>query len=474
MGDGRRTRARERAAKSPALLAGLFLHRRAALGRRLRRPLLVPLALAGYRRERVTEISFPVAAAMMEGGFLGVVAAKIFEVQPAVLALISAAPMFGNLSSFVWARLANGRRKVPFILGLQISFAALVAAVAFLPVTPLGTALLVAALIAARLVFGGILTLRSLVWSLNYPREVRGRVTARLAMLTTGTLALTSAIGGALLDADPERFRMLYVGGAAMAGVGVLAFSRVPVLGEARHRVRERADGRRATRERSVRRRRRLLGLLRSDPLYARYQAWQFLLGVSNMMIEAPLIYLVSVQLQLSYTQAIGVTQVLPLGLAVLTIPLWASYLDRVHIAEFRSRHSWLFAFSLLLLWGGAALHSLALIAAARAVLGLARGGGMLAWYLGHNDFADSERMGLYMGVHVTLTGLRGAVAPFVGMLLYVGWSATTLPGTGVTLPGFEGVGTWLMLAASLLSSVAAFGYLGLHRRIRLLDAVRR
>lgn len=474
MGRDWRIRALERAAQSPALLAGLFLGRRAAFGQWLRRPALVPRALEGYRRERITEISFPVAAAMMEGGFIGVVAAKIFEVRPVVLALISAAPMFGNLSSFMWARLANGRRKLPFIIGLQISFVALVAGIAFLPVTPLGTALLVTALIAARLVLGGIVTLRSLVWSLNYPRDVRGRVTSKLIMLTTGTLALTSALGGALLDADPGRFRALYVLSAVIAGVGILAFSRVPVLGEARQRVRERADSRRASRERSARRRRRLLGLLRSDPLYARYQAWQFLLGVSNMMIEAPLIYLVTVQLQLGYTQAIGVTQVLPLGLSVLTIPLWASYLDRVHITRFRSRHSWLFALSLLLLWGGAALPSLPLIAAARMVLGLARGGGMLAWQLGHNDFADSERIGLYMGVHVTLTGLRGAVAPFAGMLLYVGWSSIEVLGTGLTVPGFEGIGAWLMLASSLLSSIAALGYLSLHRRISLLGRASR
>ena len=94
-----------------------------------------------------------------------------------------------------------------------------------------------------------------------------------------------------------------------------------------------------------------------------------------------------------------------------MTIPLWGNYLDRVHIVEFRSRHSWWFATSQLALWYGALTGSLLWVGVSRVVLGLARGGGMIAWQLGHNDFADQERVGVYMGIHVTLTGLRGVFA---------------------------------------------------------------
>ena len=52
--------------------------------------------------------------------------------------------------------------------------------------------------------------------------------------------------------------------------------------------------------------------LLRGDPMFARYQGCQFLLGVSNMMIEAPLIYLVSRELQASYTTSIALTLAIP------------------------------------------------------------------------------------------------------------------------------------------------------------------
>ena len=45
-----------------------------------------------------------------------------------------------------------------------------------------------------------------------------------------------------------------------------------------------------------------------------------------------------------------------------------------------------------------------------------------MAWQLGHNDFARQDQLAAYMGLHVTLTGLRGSIAPFLGIILYAGW----------------------------------------------------
>jgi hypothetical protein len=67
------------------------------------------------------------------------------------------------------------------------------------------------------------------------------------------------------------------------------------------------------------------------------------------------------------------------------------------------------FTGTLALLWVGAVL------------LGAAQAGANLGWNLGHNDFASLGRAQHYMGVHVTLTGLRGGVAPPIGVLAYMG-----------------------------------------------------
>jgi hypothetical protein len=261
---------------------------------------------------------------------------------------------------------------------------------------------------------------------------------------------------------------VVYAAGAIIATLGVLTFSRVPLLGEeaqlARERDHARGGRRAAAREAGLR---AALSLLRRDPLFARYQTCQSVLGAANMMTEGPLIYLVSRQLQAPYTTSIALTMAIPLVLSMLTLPFWAAYLDRVHISEFRARHSWIWVAALGLTWAGAALESLWLVGMGRVVLGFGRGGGSLAWQIGHNDFASPGNAALYMGIHVTLTGIRGAVAPFLGMALYVGWSGATLPGLGLELPGFAGIGPGTFLAATLASVAATLGFARLHRDMR-------
>jgi MFS family permease len=400
----------------------------------------------------------------MEGGFVGVIADKVYHVHPGVLALVTAAPMFGLLSSFVWAQLALGRRKVPFTTALMCLFVGAAAAVAMLPRGPIGGWLLVASMIAARLLLGGIITIRSLVWTFNYPREARARVTSRLQFVTIAAMTTTSLAGGVFLDAHPEGFRYVYGIGAVLAALGVLSFSRVRIIDEPAQLARERTA---PTEPRTVAA--PLVSawrVLRDDLIYARYQACQFLIGVSNMMIEAPLIYLVSHQLQASYTISIAITLAIPLGFSLLTLPLWAAYLDRVHISEFRARHSWVWVLAQAVTWFGAIHGSLLWIGLGRVLLGMGRGGGALAWQLGHNDFARPENVGLYMGVHVTLTGVRGAFAPFLGMALYVGWTAAELPVSGLRLPGFEGLGGHLIGLACLTGILGTLGYWRLHRLV--------
>ena len=185
------------------------------------------------------------------------------------------------------------------------------------------------------------------------------------------------------------------------------------VQGELRHRVLERQgdsndDGRNG-----------FIQILRTDRKYARYQLHQFTSGVAAMMLEPALVYLVSKQLGASYIVSIGIIMIIPFAMNLITLPLWGRYLDRVHVAEFRARQNAMWVLGVLIMFWGALTGSLAWIAAGRLVNGIVNGGGSLAWQLGHNDFAPRDQLAAYMGIHVTLTGVRGAFAPFLGMALY-------------------------------------------------------
>ena len=426
-----------------------------ALAAALRRPPIEADALASFRRERAADATLPICYALMEGGFVGVIADKVYHAHPAWIAFATAAPMFANLSSVWWARLAERVRTVPLLVALQAALVASVAGVALLPRTELGGALLMTLLVVARIAIGAIVTVRSLVWTRNYPRAVRARVTSRLAILSQGVMAATAALAGAVLDRHETALPWLYAAGAVVGVLGVWSYAGV--------RLRE--SGGDASAASPAPERIGAFRLLREDPLYARYLGWQFLLGVSNMMIEPAVVYAVSREMGAGYGTSIALVVVVPTVLSVATLPLWAGWVDRMHAAEFRAKHSWLWVLSQGVMGLGTILGSVFWIGFGRVVFGIARGGGNLAWSLGHNDFAHPERAGLYMGVHATLTGLRGVFAPFLGMLLYLGADARALPG-GFVLPALPALGGWMMVLAAGLALVATLGFARLQREV--------
>jgi MFS family permease len=438
---------------------------------------------ASYRRELISSMTFPVALSLVEGGVAGVLAKKVFDVSALQLAMITAAKMFANLTSFLWARLSRGRRKVPMITGLMLTLTVVVGAIALLPISPLGAWLLTGLVVLARVLMAGIVTVRSTVWRHNYPRHVRGQITAKLTTLLGLILLAAPLLGSLLLDFSPSGFRLLYPLGMAIGLIGVVEHAGLRLRGERALLRRERAqdgDGGEAedpetpelARGPEPAARPGVVAVLRDDPLFRRYLVCQFLAGLSNMMLEPVVIDLVTTRtesLPASFLLSIGLTQALPALLMITTLPMWARLLDRVHITRFRAAQAWLWVAWQLLLWAGAIwtgslVGGLILIALGRVIIGVARGGGVLAWNLGHNDFARQDLVAIYMGIHATLTGVRGAFAPFLGMALYTGWNPLSV--AGWTFPGFEGLGGHVFLFASIFSTASMIGFIQLDRHV--------
>jgi MFS family permease len=424
-----------------------------------------------YRCELVRAMSFPVARALIEGGVVGVLAKKVFDVNDFLFATIMAAPMFANMTSPFWARLARGRSKVACVTMLQVGLALGAAMIALLPHNSWSPWLLTLLVVFCRCMHAGAITLRTAVWRHNYPRHLRGQVTSRLAFIETVIVAGVPLAGYALLDWHEWTFRILYPAGLLLATPGIWAYSRVRMRRERELLAYESqlplatsndpvgpaippedAQPGPATGFWSV---------LRNDPLFRRYMLWQFVGGCAFMMTNVVVVRMITDWTEgqpSEYVISILMSTSIPLALGLVTLPLWARYFDRVHIVRFRATQSYLWIALQSLTWIAAVMHSLWWLALARVVTGFSQGGGMLAWTLGHNDFSNRRNVAQYMSVHQTLTGIRGLTAPYLGVMLYRHVTGEHVYLVALSLSLIAGIGFHLMLRQPGISPQVAPG----------------
>lgn len=432
------------------------------------------MARQSYSHELTHAMSWPVSMAMLEGAVVSMLAKLTFDVGPWAFATIVAAPMFANLTSFIWARLARGRRKIPFLVMLHLGVLAVIGSIALLPLNDLGRTLLPILVVFGRCMQAGIVTIRSAVWRMNYPRHLRAQISGNLVRIYMLIMIAPPLIGYALQDANANAFRIIYPASLLFGLFGVSAYAKIRLRHERgllMHERREKetllpgaqrvsgvptqavtvsdldaqdagvvadddeesSDGDGGPRDETeampapTGQSATVWTVLRSDVLFRRYLMCQFIAGMSTMMGETVLYAWIADQLdretvKLSHLLSILLTHSAPLLVAVLTLSLWAKYLDRVHIVRYRSRASLITMINQALNWLGTttiAAFTWPVIALARVSQGVSRGAGTLAWQLGHNDFSHRHHTALYMGIHVTLTGVRGAIAPFAGIALY-------------------------------------------------------
>jgi hypothetical protein len=385
------------------------------------RPSSMPsLSRAHYRREMLAWLLLPAMMGAVEGNVVAVIAKNSFHDSVpegwlnAAVAVISGAPSFANIMSVVWAALAQGRHKIRAIVGLQLAAAMLIANVAFAPHSAVGLAMLTLGAVGAHVCWTGVVTLRATVWRANYPRAVRARLAGKIATVQTAMLAGVVFVIGYAMHENEQSFRLIYPIAASFGLAGAMTYGRMRMRGHAAllaHERRERAAG--------VRHGLRLLAILRDDARYRRYMIAMFILGIGNIAISAPQVIVLHDVFDFGYLPSILVTATIPNALIPFTIPFWSRLLDRVHVIRFRFYHCWTFVAANGCIAAAALAREPSLFWLGAVLEGVAFGGGVLGWNLGHHDFAPPRRTSEYMGVHVTLTGIRGLIGPPAIVALY-------------------------------------------------------
>ncbi len=424
---------------------------------------LPKIARALIPREMFSWALISVTLGALEGGLLGVLVKNVYAnaaATPTVnmaVALVSGAPAFANLVSFAVASWARGRDKVYLLSWLMLASSLCVLIIAFSPRTLGGLIMLTLAAVAARIFWSGAITLRATVWRANFPRHVRARITGQMTTLSSLLIAVSSALFGVLLDINEPLARWLWV----LAGLSGICAAAVYRRARVRHHGRilkqELQD---VSSEPLQHLLKRFFRLLKDDRKFRHYMQGMFVFGTGNLMVTAPLIIILNDQFGLTRTVQVLLTSSLPLLLLALFVPLWAGFLDNRHIIFYRARQSWGFVLAIGCFALASILHWQWLLWIGSSILGIAYAGGVLGWNLGHNDFSSDHSSTLYMGIHVTLTGVRGLFAPAIGVLFYQ-WLESQAPG----------LGRYCLLLPLSLSLSGAVWFVVMARRMRAMQS---
>jgi hypothetical protein len=384
-------------------------------------PLMVRV---NYARELAASCFLPLMLGTVEGGVTGVLAKTYFSGAAGVaayrlnfaVAVLAGAPAFANVVSFLWTALSHGRHKIRMLTVFQVAAAACVLLIAVIPRTEAGMWLLMIGAVGARVSWSGVVTLRSTVWRANYPRQIRARLAGRVAMVQALVMTIAGLAVGAAMRVNIDAFRWLYPVAAAGGLVGAWIYSGLRVRG---HQALLRAERNDRSLPGSRANPLRLRQVLLADVRFRRYMTCMFVFGAGNLMVTAPLVIMLKDRFDLDPLRSVLIASALPMLLMPAFVPMWSRLLDRMHVIRFRAIHSWVFVGSTGLFLAGAVTRNVEFLWMGAVVKGMAFGGGVLGWNLGHHDFAPVERASQYMGVHVTLTGLRGLFAPMIGVGLY-------------------------------------------------------
>ena len=256
------------------------------------------------------------------------------------------------------------------------------------------------------------------IYSNNYRPDERGRRISGNLMLSAVVGSITAILVGFLLDKDLSHFRIIAIGTFILC-LGT-AFFHLKIPSKP---LKSKSGG------------------LSKDLAYAikdRLFFWMLvgwmLMGIGNLItIPLRVEYLANPNygLNLSNTMVLIITMVIPLITRVASTPVWGWAFDKFNLAFVRISINLFFLFGLFLYFQ---TKDLLLLGFASALIGMATGGGTMAWALWVTKVAPKGAESSYMSVHSFFTGVRGVPAPFLGYWILtnlgpnqVSWTSATL-----------------------------------------------
>ncbi len=328
--------------------------------------------------------------------FVQVVAIRLGASNTAI-GVIAAAPFLGALASFFWGRVSHDRRKLPFV---------------FWPNLLGRLSLIMVAFTRAPWVYAIIILLYNLIVAVPgpaysglmqkvYPAAYRGRLLAAIRVLMGISFAAVSYFAGRALD---------HYGHSVLFPIGVLfGVASILIFG----RVDEPAAPLEEAAERTGQAPRGFLAVVKTDRLFLTYLIGMMIFGSANLFVF-PLYPVFQVRvLYLSYSQVALVS--VAWALAWLTgYRVWGWVADRVRPSVVLIATVIGYALAALIYSRATSIAPLLLAAV---LIGQADAGVDVGWLAEVMRLAG-DQTSTYFGIHLTLMGLRGTLAPFLATSL--------------------------------------------------------
>lgn len=341
------------------------------------------------------------------------IAVKSLGASEEMAILISFAMPIGNLLAFFWSRPIARSRRIPFAFWPDVIGALLLLPLAFLN-DPRWFILLVSLVIILRTMTN--LALSGIIRD-NYPAGTRATYFGRVQAANLGSMAVAGFAAGWALEVNTQAYRWLFPLVAVLALLGCWNLSRIPESDPAERKF---------AREPSIW---DFFRILARDGDFLRYQISFFIFGFASLMQLALLPLYLAQDLKVNYQQGAAALIVITSALPVVMSPIWGWILDRYNMLLLRGFFNIAWALCPFLIFF---TDSITGVMIGQVIAGLVQGGSSLVWQLGVNIFARQEEVPIYMGIHQTLTGIRGVLAPITGL-----WVAKTMTQPGSDVPNY-------------------------------------
>jgi len=332
------------------------------------------------------------------------IAVKSLGAPPWEVALLAAAPPLGNLLAVFWSRrITLASRVIPYAFWPEALTSVLLVLMMFAGDSHTFTI----GLCSYLLLRAPLLQAQSAILRANYPPQWRSWLMARVMAMGELVAAGAGLAFGFLLQFNPANYRGLLALAGTCGILGAFQVGRIRVRGEQRPKPEKMLAS-----DFSLR---RILGVLKSDDRFRRYEFSFSLFGFANIMTLPIMPLFLERELGIRYTDAGLILVTLPMIVDVIMLPLWGRQLDKHNPLLMRAIFNVVFSCGMLCF---PLARSLWFFAVGRAIIAFVQGGSSLVWVLGINYFARREEVPVYMGLHQSLTGIRGLIAPFVGIAL--------------------------------------------------------